>query len=198
MLLTTRNGSGLTEKSFSVSSLEERSKTGRPSIVVRGNIENLHRSLRSFYFITGKFYFHHGIYIGNDEVIEFGGNTKWDARPRIVDIWQFLAGSCDSNLYRVDEGDDEDDGSPVPDVDGTMMRAFEVMKDPSKLPGYNVIFNNCESFAYYLKTGKARTEQGMNALERALGTGAAALGLLAVVGGIAAIALSTRRENKKH
>ena len=168
-------------------------------IAVRRNIENLHPSLKSFYRIIGKFYFHHGIYIGNDEVIDFAGNTKRDARPRRVDILEFLDGSCGSNLYRVDEGDDEDDGSPVPDVDGIIRRAFEVMEDPSKWPGYNVILNNCESFAYYLKTGKARTEQGMNALERALGTGAAALGLLAVViGGIAAIAVSTRRGNRKH
>ena len=187
------------QKNLSLSPVLKKDLKLGDHIVVRGNIENLHPSLRSFYFITGKFYFHHGIYIGNDEVIEIGGDTKWDARPRIVDILQFLAGSCDSNLYRVDEGDDEDDASPVPDVDGTMMRAFEVMKDPSKWPGYNVIFNNCESFAYYLKTGKARTEQGMSALERALGTGAAALGLLAVViGGIAAIAVSTRRGNRKH
>ena len=174
-------------------------KRGNHIYAVRGILEKLHRGLKPFCFVTGKFYFHHGIYIGNDEVIEFGGTTKADARPRRVDILQFLAGSCDSNLYRVDEGDDEDDGSPVPDVDGIIRRAFEVMEDPSKWPGYNVILNNCESFAYYLKTGKARTEQGMNALERALGTGAAALGLLAVViGGIAAIAVSTRRGNRKH
>ena len=116
-------------------------------------MEKLHRGLKPFCFVTEKFYFPHGIYIGNDEVIEFGGTTKADARPRRVDILQFLAGSCDSNLYRVDEGDDEDDGSPVPDVDGIIRRAFEVMEDPSKWPGYNVILNNCESFAYYLKTG---------------------------------------------
>lgn len=167
-------------------------------IAVRGKLENLHRGLKPLYFITGEFYFHHGIYIGNDEVIDFSGITKADAKPRIVDILTFFASSCDGTLYRVD-GDDE---SPVSEVEEILLRAFEMVKDPSKWPGYNVFWNNCESFAYYLKTGKARTEQGINALESALGTGAAAaVGLALVVGGIAAIAIScsssSQRENRK-
>ena len=136
-------------------------------IVVRGNIENLHRSLKSFYFITGKFYFHHGIYIGNDEVIEFGGNTKRDAKPCTVDILQFIASSCDSTLYRVNE----DDKSRALKMEEILRRAFEMLKDPSTWPGYDVIWNNCESFANYIKTGKPYTEQGMNALRRALALG---------------------------
>ena len=95
-------------------------------------------------------------------MIEFGGNTKRDAKPRTVDILQFLAGSCGSNLYRVDEDDKSRAG---------MRRAFEMLKDPSTWPGYDVIWNNCESFANYLRTGKPYIQQGMNALRRALALG---------------------------
>ena len=148
-------------------------------VLVRGKIENLHRSLKPLYFITRAYYFHHGIYIGNDEVTDFGGETKETAKPRTVDILTFMASSCDGKLYRVNEAD----GKTESGVREILKRALEMVNDPSQWPGYNLFWNNCESFANYLKTGKSYTEQGMEAIGAAL-AGLAAVGAVALSGSI--------------
>lgn len=132
-------------------------------LLVRGRIEDLHPSLKPLYFITSEHYFHHGIYKGDDEVIEFGGETKETAEPRTVDILAFMASSCDGTLYRVNEAEKTE--SQVSEI---LKRAWEMINNPSQWPGYNLFWNNCESFANYLKTGKSYTEQGKKAIEAAL------------------------------
>ena len=149
-------------------------------IVVKGKVENLHPSLKPLYFIDKGHYFHHGIYIGDNKVIDFGGNSKSDAKPRKINILEFLSSSCDSKLYRVNE-----DTRSKSDVASILARAFEMLTDPSKWPEYNVFFNNCESFANYLKYGKASTEQGKNALHFSLTSLCVVLSSAAGVSGFA-------------
>ncbi|XP_068713003.1 phospholipase A and acyltransferase 2-like [Montipora foliosa] len=152
-------------------------------VLVRRKIENLHRSLKTLYFITGEYYFHHGIYIGDDEVTDFGGETKETAKPRTVDILEFMKSSCDGKLYRVNEADEKTESG----VREILKRALEMVNDPSQWPGYNLFWNNCESFANYLKTGKSYTEQGTKAIRIALaalaaGGGVGAVGSIGFIG----------------
>lgn len=163
-------------------------------ILVRGKIENLHPSLalKSLYFITGEYYFHHGIYIGNNEVTDFGGETKETAEPRRVDILTFMANSCDGKLYRVNEADEKTESR----VGEILKRASDMLSNPSQWPGYDLLWNNCESFANYLKTGKSYTEQGKRAIQTALG-GLVAVAAAALSADIGARVASGGSQTKK-
>ena len=101
---------------------------------------------------------HHGIF--NKEELctyELQGDTKKEARPKKRDFTEFYAGH--TALYRVEY----DEGECLP-VDETIKRAEEVVKQGSRCPTYDLIRNNCESFATYLKTGKEISVQVLNAL----------------------------------
>ena len=151
-------------------------------IVVKGKIENLHPSLKQLHFIAKKDYFHHGIYIGDNEVIDFGGNSKSEAKPRKIDILQFLSSSSDCKLYRVNDDTGSKSESCVASI---LTRAYTMVEDPSKWPEYNMFWNNCESFVNYLKYGEAFTEQGKNALHFSLALlgGASSVVALSVLSG---------------
>lgn len=92
-------------------------------------------------------YFHHGIFDKrNKQVIEFHGETKNkdNARVQRRHISDFVDGGC---LYRVVH----ENCLPVED---TFLLANEVLE--GSWPRYDLIKNNCETFATYLKTGLIR------------------------------------------
>ena len=130
-------------------------KTG-DQIAVEGNVDDLNPSLLLVMDHTNGKYFHHGIFDKeNLEVIDFHGDTKANAKPKRRPILEFVAGR--SQIYRVVY----EDCLPV---ETTMKMANEAAEKPSYWPGYDLISNNCETFATYLKTGKKYSEQASKAL----------------------------------
>lgn len=95
------------------------------------------------------YYWHHGIDLGDDEVMHFDGEpkAKSDARICRTSLQEFIGNSdtieeLDRKCY-----------TAHPDV---------VVKRAYRLEGssdYNLLANNCEHFALYCKTGGQRSEQ---------------------------------------
>ena len=128
-------------------------------IAVMGNVANLSQLLRPLRLLIGETYYHHGIYDKeNTAVYHFTGVDKADAKPQKSDFTDFFAGH--TQLYRV-EYEDNEHCLPVHKV---MERAEDAVNQSSTWPHYDLIQNNCESFATYLKTGKAYSKQAFEAL----------------------------------
>ena len=95
-------------------------------------------------------YTHHGIYIGKNQVIHYIGDFQ-DKKPSIrQDSLQSFQGNS-SKIIRV-----------------THSNAFPsriVVKNAKSRLGeteYNLLYNNCESFATWCVTGKSKSEQVEN------------------------------------
>lgn len=128
-------------------------------IAFMGNLADLSPLLTQVMGHTDQTYYHHGIYDAkNMEVIHFTGENKADAKPQRSDFTDFFGGH--QHLYRV-VYDNQEECLPVQEV---MKRAEDALKQASSWPCYDIIKNNCETFACYLKTGKARSKQAMDAL----------------------------------
>ncbi len=115
------------------------------------------RCLRLVTAQTGGAYLHHGIYVKEKmSVIEFHGENKEDARLIERDLTEFFSGH--KNLYRVvyEEGD-------CLLVEETMQWANIALAMGNTWPLYDVVLNNCETFAFLLKTGKEVSLQVLNA-----------------------------------
>ena len=152
-------------------------KTG-DQIAVMGQVADLHPSLLPFMDHTNGVYFHHGIFDKEKlEVIDFHGDTKANAKPKRRPILEFVAGR--PQLYRVVHE------NCLP-VETTMKMANEAAEKPSYWPGYDLITNNCETFATYLKTGTKHSAQASAALFNLLCKAAAAV-TVAVVAGSASV-----------
>lgn len=88
-------------------------------------------------------YYHHGIYIGNDEVIEFGEASAVlkpaeDVEVHKVSVEEFLQGGfLEVRIY--DRKERKTKNSPE--------KVVEIAKSKLGEKGYNFIFNNCEHFA---------------------------------------------------
>ena len=142
-------------------SVELRHLENGDQIAVMGNVADLSQALRLLLTCTGtgQYYYHHGIYDKNNTaVIHFTGDNKADAKPQKSDFTKFFAGH--KQLYRVVYKDNE---GCLP-VDEVMQRAEDALKQAHRWPGYDIIRNNCESFATLLKTGKAISRQAIEAL----------------------------------
>lgn len=134
-------------------------------IAVRGEVKNLSPCLRHITAHTDGTYLHHGIFLKETwSVIEFQGVNKKDAKPRKRPFLKFFEGNSDGKLYRVryEEG-------KCFDVEETKRRANEALEKGNSWPGYNLLLNNCESFATFLKTGVAVSQQVLMALIKNLG-----------------------------
>lgn len=131
-------------------------------IAVKGSYGNMHPSLAIYYplFSSEEYYYHHGVYLGNCKVAHFSGENKMDAKPRECDIYKFWKGAEDGKLYHVKYNDTVE---TLP-VQETLKRAREILNQPSKWPGFQLIKNNCESFATWLKTGIKRSAQATKAM----------------------------------
>ena len=120
-------------------------------IAVMGDVAEIHWALPRFMSRANGKYFHHGIFDKeNLEVIEFQGNDKASARPKRRPILQFIYNRYP--LYRVVQ-------EKCLPVETTMKLANEAVEKQNSWPGYNLIQNNCETFATYLKTGRKHSEQ---------------------------------------
>ena len=136
--------------------------TSGKQIAVKGSFENLHPSLKFFYplFSSDEYYYHHGVYLGGDKVAHFSGENKADAKPCSCDILQFMKGAVDQKLYQVEYHNPD----LVISIETTLDNAKKAIANPFEWPGYNVIANNCESFATWLKTGKKISAQAVRAV----------------------------------
>ncbi|CAB3992783.1 Hypothetical predicted protein [Paramuricea clavata] len=135
-------------------------------IAVRGLYANINPSLASLYplFSSEKYYYHHGVYLGNGKVAHIAGENKADAKPCICDLHQFWKGALDGKLYRVEFHSSVE----ILPVEKTLTKAQEVLADPSKWPGYQLHNNNCETFATWLTTGIHRSAQVTQAVSFAV------------------------------
>lgn len=118
-------------------------------------------------------YWHHGIDNGNGTVVHFTGEpgNKSDAEIKITIIEEFLNGGVPVIVnYSI--------ARPPDDVIQTAL-SYVGQK------GYNLIFNNCEHFARFCKTGDFKSEQVTNAVATTGGSAAATTG---VYMGIASVA----------
>ena len=134
---------------------------------MKRKLSELDPSLRGFELIFGEHYCHHGICLGLDEnldVIDFGGEDEAKAKPRKLTYNEFVSGTADAKVYRISY----ETGSCL-DVEETINLAEDLVKNPSKWEKYNPLKNNCESFATYLKTKKAVSQQALRALRKMVG-----------------------------
>ena len=128
---------------------------------------------------AGGLYSHHGIDMGDGTVIHFSGEPTRlrDAQVCRVAMADFLQGE---EARVVLHGDRE-------------RAAEEVLRAAEELVGsrdYSVVFNNCEHFATYCKTGIRQSRQVRKAAK-------AAATILAVGVGVAAQAVVRRRGGRQ-
>ena len=152
-------------------------------IAVMGDIDEIHTALRPFMTHAKGKYFHHGIYDKETlEVIEFHGDNKASARPKRRPLLQFTCARYP--LYRVVH-------EKCLPVETTMKMANEEVDNKNSWPDYDLIENNCETFATYLKTGHKYSEQAVSACLNFLQTYNAELALAAcLTGGASVVAAS--------
>jgi hypothetical protein len=132
-------------------------------IAVKGLFKNLHSVLRFLYpVISGRdYYYHHGVHLFNCRVIHFFGVDKLDAEPRKCSVNAFRSrGEVDGKIYKAVYNDEV----VVLPLAHTLALAKKVWKQPEVWPEYDIISNNCETFATCLKTGKGFSDQASNAV----------------------------------
>ena len=113
-------------------------------------------------------YDHHGIYIGKEgcEVIQFSGTKKSDARIESCTVEEFCKGSqlrlvpynqaLLLHAVKMSGTSHYTQSDPVEDV---IKRAEYYLNNPDEWHNYNLLFNNCESFAVYCKTEQKVSRQ---------------------------------------
>lgn len=105
-------------------------------------------------------YFHFGVYIGNNNVVNFKGAPGHERDPRTA-------------LIRLSSMDDFANGdkvyldkvfpNPLPS-DEVVARAISMIN--KDFDGYNLVSNNCEHFANWCKYGEKRSSQVENGVKR--------------------------------
>ena len=95
----------------------------------------------------GRFYTHHGIYLGEGKVIHFAGSIREMEDPEVheTELVTFLKGGI---LRRRDY---EERLTPS--------KTIRIAKQQLLNGSYSMIWNNCEHFATYCATGKKRSRQ---------------------------------------
>ena len=114
----------------------------------------------------GRFYTHHGIYMGDGKVIHFAGSIREKIDPVVheTDLFRFLK---DGILRRRDY-------KQRLLASETIRIAREQLSDRS----YSMVWNNCEHFATYCATGKKKSQQVKRILS---GLGTVAVGIVLFV-----------------
>ena len=102
-------------------------------------------------------YTHHGIYINGNEVIHFTGEPlrKSHARVESTTLFAFLRGGAPQVVTY---------GTCSP-PETTLRRA----REQAGKAGYSLLFNNCEHFAHFCKTGAKKSEQVKDGTSGTLG-----------------------------
>ena len=146
-------------------------------IAVKGFVKNLEPLLIFLLPVInpdGRYYYHHGVYLGNSQVINFHGENKADAKPRRCNVEEFRSrNEVDGKIYKVVYRNT----ATVLRAHDTLVRANKVLERPEKWPKFHIIYNNCETFATWLKTGQGFSVQVQDRLIYGL-TSMTALGLL--------------------
>jgi hypothetical protein len=138
-------------------------------IAVKGLLENLHQRFEYLYPLVSPdgYYLHHGVYLGNCEVIHFFGENKADATPRICHIKEFRSrGEDNGAIYKVVYKNKPAD---LP-LDKKREKVKKVWKYREKWPKYHITKNNCETFATYLTKGRGFSVQASNAMSYGITT----------------------------
>lgn len=100
-------------------------------------------------------FYHHGIFISHKEgVIEFGGDDKSEATVKRVGLLKFT-NNRKRDLIRIRYR--RPSMCFQPEV--VVKNAKLCLKNPKKLPTYNLVLFNCEHFATYCKTGILKSNQ---------------------------------------
>jgi len=112
----------------------------------------------------GRFYTHHGIYMGDGKVIHFAGSIREKIDPVVheTDLSGFLKGEI---LRRRDYKE----RLPASET-------INIAKEQLREGRYSMIWNNCEHFATYCATRKKKSRQVKRVLS-GLGTVAAGVAL---------------------
>lgn len=116
---------------------------------------------------SGRFYKHHGIYMGDGKVIHVSGSVREKVSPEVreSDLSLFLKGK-----------------SPKKMKYHTRLPASETIRTAKKLlrdGSYSMVLNNCEHFAAYCATGKKKSMQ-VRKIVAGLSTAAAGIVILAL------------------
>jgi len=109
----------------------------------------------------GRFYTHHGIYIGKGKVVHLTGSIreKVDPEVRETDLsWFLKCGNLKRRTYKKRLGATE---------------TIRIAKEQLSNKNFSMIWNNCEHFATYCATGEKKSRQVERVLS-GLGTGAGA------------------------
>lgn len=104
--------------------------------------------------------YHHGIYIGNDEVVQFGLPSEFMQNPKNIKVLKsnmkdFLVGFLEVRVY--DKKELKEKRSDEEIVSIALSRVGE--------GNYNLFRNNCEHFAYECVFGVKRSDQVDSALK---------------------------------
>ena len=94
--------------------------------------------------------YHHGIYLGHNEVMHFSGNSETDARVRKDRVHVFMTPNL--SFYHVQYADDTEERRAHTVVVAEFLHAH--LHDTEGL--YHAALANCECFATYCRTGKGR------------------------------------------
>ena len=117
-------------------------------------MDNLFPYYRALITQYDGYYFHHGIFIKDSsrngkhtQVIDFHGADKYSAKVAEREFLDFLKSSYDQKIYHINY---KPGRCSSPNI--TLARAYETVDEG--WPGYHIMNNNCETFAYKVKTGK--------------------------------------------
>ncbi len=118
-------------------------------------------------FIEGHLYDHHGIDCGDDTVIHYSGSIKGGAGRIVRDSKSRFA---QGKQIRIKNYEYKHSATEI------VNRAERRLKQ-SHTEGYNIVFNNCEQFAYDCTIGKADSLQLNNVAAGTIGASAVGAGL---------------------
>ena len=115
------------------------------------------------------YYFHHGLYLGNERIIHFYGENmdSRNAKITVSSVEEFL-GPSDENcsIYVVKYKNNE----VVSRECETFQRVNDVLANPVLFGEYDVEKNNCETFTTWLKTGTKRSIQAESGKKQIMDT----------------------------
>ena len=98
-------------------------------------------------------YYHHGIYMGNNEIVHFFGDDEFDIYSKNLTIKKTIFDLFKNNKEAELKIYNEYESS-------LLLPKEEILKNATNLIGrkdYDILFNNCEHFAYFCTFGKRKS-----------------------------------------
>ena len=131
---------------------------------------------------------HHGIY-SDGKVYHFTGNDKSQATIFLDSFMDFVAGRIATFIFCYPQ----DGCLPANDVVANARQIFAT----KKWPEYSLLWNNCEHFATYCKTGKGYSTQVWDEVQRILATAVGGARVLGPLGASVGSLIATARLGRK-